>query len=79
MVRQKMAQSSLRHNWFNRFPLLRSETQSAVYRNSGINSFTHAGETLHLSRFPLSRTRGSQRRHIYFKRMTSAIVPDGLA
>lgn len=32
MVLQKMAQSSLRHNWLNR-----SEAQSAVHRRSGVN------------------------------------------
>lgn len=61
MVGQKIAQSSLRHNWLNR-----SETQSARHDDAGINRSARDEETLHLSSGATN-----------IKKMTSAPVPEG--
>lgn len=65
MVGQKMAQSSLRHNWLNRFPLVRLRAPSTATLES-TDSHTLRKNSAFIP-LPLSWTRGSQRCNIYLK------------
>lgn len=66
MVGQKMAQSSLRHNWLNRFPLLRLRAPSTATLES-TDSHTPRKNSAFIP-LPLSWTRGSQRCNTYLKK-----------